>query len=392
MISLLNKERIKQASGNVDSVSLVALPALISNGRKSLKVNVMLDPCSTSSFVTETATNELPLNLMIAETGGTEVQKQSRRVELSVVNLNGRFMAPLQAYVLDDVAKDTPAIHWSKLKERWPHFRDVPFENVSRRRRIDVMIGSNHSIFHMVLNEIPGAEPSDPIGRWTNLGWVCFGPTLVENFWRDSHSYFSRTYRSRVADQRQPPDDAVRKFWELDAIGIKKETRPPMTAEKNAAANKKVSETLKFLSGRYEIGIPWKDEEPKFVNNYEAAFARLESQEKSPRKKGLEVMQAHNHIFDEYQRKGFIQEVRKSDVKEQWFLPHFPVLRPEKDAITLQSQLSDLLASGGFRLQKWASNNQEVLCHIPEEDRLPSLEINEQETHSTKTLVSLEER
>ena len=517
-------------TSNVDSVSLMVLPALISNGRKSLKVNVMLDPCSTSSYITEAAANELelngqPLNLTIAGTGGTEVQKQSRRVELSVVNLNGRFTAPLQAYVLDDVANDTPAIHWSKLKERWPHLRDVPFENVSRRRRIDAMIGSDHPIFHMVLNEIPGAEPNDPIGRLTNLGWVCFGPTLVENFRRDSHSYFSRTYRSRVADQRQPPDDAIRKFWELDAIGIKEETRPAMTAEENAAV-KKVSETLKFLNGRYEIGIPWKDEEPNFVNNYEAAFARLESQEKSLRKKGPEVMQAYNHIFEEYERKGYIQEVRKSDVKEQWFLPHFPVLRPEKettkvrtvfdaamehegkslnsairpgpklqreivdvlirfrkapvaltadiaemflqvslreqdrpyhrflwrnydstrqpkvyefrrllfgntaspfcaqyvlhthaqthaaefpaaaeavddsmyvddlldscetvqDAITLQSELSDLLASGGFRLRKWASNNLEVLCHIPEEDRLPSLEINEQETPSTKTL------
>ena len=93
-----------------------------------------------------------------------------------------------------------------------------------------------------------------------------------------------------------------------------------MIAEENAAV-KKVSETPKALNGHYEIGIPWKDEEPKFVNNYEAAFARLESQEKLLRKKGPEVMQAYNHIFEEYERKGYIQEVRKSDVKEQWFLP-----------------------------------------------------------------------
>ena len=102
-------------TSNVDSVSLMVPPALISNGRKSLKVNVMLDPCSTSSYITEAAANELelngrPLNLTIAGTGGTEVQKQSRHVELSVVNLNGRFTAPLQAYVLDGVANDTPAI------------------------------------------------------------------------------------------------------------------------------------------------------------------------------------------------------------------------------------------------------------------------------------------
>ena len=107
-------------------------------------------------------------------------------------------------------------------------------------------------------------------------------------------------------------------FWELDAIRNKEETRPPMTAEKKAAV-KKVSETLKFLNGHYEIEIPWKNEEPKLVNNYEAAFARLQRQEKSLRKKGPEVIQVYNHIFEEYERKGYIQEVRKSDVKEQWF-------------------------------------------------------------------------
>ena len=517
-------------TSNVDRISLMVLPALISNGKKNLKVNVMLDPCSTSSYITEAAANELqlngqPLNLTIAETGGTEVQKQSCRVELSVINLDGTFTAPLQAYVLDDVANDTPAIQWSKLKEKWPHLRDVPFATVSRRRRIDLMIGSDHLIFHIVSKEIAGAKSNDPIGRLTNLGWVCFGPTLLENFRRDSHSYFSRTYRSQVANRSQLPDDAIRRFWELDAIGIKDDTCPAMTAEEKAAVEK-VSGTLKFAEGRYEIGIPWKDDEPKFADNYEAALARLESQEKSLRIKGPEIMKAYNEIFEEYEKKGYIHEVPKSDVKEQWFLPHFPLLRPDKettkvrtvfdaamkhngkslnsairpgaklqreivdvlirfrkapialtadiaemflqvslhkqdrpyhrflwrnydstrepkvyefrrllfgnaappfctqyvlqthaqthaaefpaaaeavdnsmyvddlldscetvrDAQNLQSQLSDLLALGGFRLRKWASNDDQVLYNVPEEDRSPSLEINGQETPPTKTL------
>ena len=123
----------------------------------------------------------------------------------------------------------------------------------------------------MVSKEIPGGKSNDPIGHLTNLGWVCFGPTLLENFRSDSHSYFSRTYRSQVANRSQLPDDAICRFWELDAIGIKDDTCPcPMTAEK--AAVEKVSGTLKFAEGRYEIGIPWKDDEPKFADNYEAAM------------------------------------------------------------------------------------------------------------------------
>ena len=46
--------------------------------KKGLRVNVMLEPCSTSSYISEEAAEELELygqelNLTIAGTGGVEV-------------------------------------------------------------------------------------------------------------------------------------------------------------------------------------------------------------------------------------------------------------------------------------------------------------------------------
>ena len=99
--------------------------------------------------------------------------------------------------------------------------KDIRFENVARRVEIDVMIGSDHLLYHQVLREVCGTNPIDPIGRLTSLGWVCFGPTLVKEFRRNSRSHFSRTYRSEVTKRCLPHDDALRKFWELDAIELK---------------------------------------------------------------------------------------------------------------------------------------------------------------------------
>ena len=45
-----------------DYISLMVLPAIIKNGERELKVNVMLDPCSTGSYVTEAAAEEQQLN------------------------------------------------------------------------------------------------------------------------------------------------------------------------------------------------------------------------------------------------------------------------------------------------------------------------------------------
>ena len=71
-------------------------------------------------------------------------------MELKVANLDGTFSSPLQAHVLDNIAGDTLAIPWTELKTKWPHLRQVPFEIVSRRRQVDVMIGSDHPVFHYV--------------------------------------------------------------------------------------------------------------------------------------------------------------------------------------------------------------------------------------------------
>ena len=58
----------------------MVLPAVIKNDKKELKANVMLDPCSTGSYVTEAAAGELQLNgethdLTISGTGGSQVKK-----------------------------------------------------------------------------------------------------------------------------------------------------------------------------------------------------------------------------------------------------------------------------------------------------------------------------
>ncbi len=258
-VNLHPREQTYKTS-HVEHISLMILPALIGNGDKELTVNVMLDPCSTSSYISEDDAEELglqgqELDLTIAGTGGTEVKTRSRRVELTVANLDSTFSSPLQAHVLNDIAGDTPAIRWSALKQKWAHLCHVPFESVSKRRQIDIMIGNDHSIFHHVLKEACGEEPNDPVTRLTNLGWVCFGPTLVEEFRRNTYSHFTRTYRSSQVNKPPPPEDILRSFWELESLGITDQAEQQMTTKEKVVVAQ-VAETLELKNGRYKIGIP----------------------------------------------------------------------------------------------------------------------------------------
>ena len=320
-------------SSQVERISLMILPAFIENGVRQLKVNIMLDPCSTGTYITLGAAEELHLqgdvqNLTISGTAGTEVKMDSRRVKFTVTSTNQRFSSTVEANVLDDITGSTPAIQWSDLKRNWSHLKSVPFENVANRRQVDVLIGSDHPIFHQVLREVPGKQVDEPIARLTKLGWVCFGPTQACSPHQTSRSHLSvRTYRTDSTAVET--NSLLRKFWELEAIGIQDNGDQVWTPDEQAAVSR-VEKTRVMMDGRYEVGIPWKENEPKFYNNYEMAYSRLENLEKSLRKKGDRVATEYDNIILDYIEKGYIRKVVPLNGEEQLFLPHFPVIREEK--------------------------------------------------------------
>ena len=100
------------------------LPALLCNGKKKLKVNAMVDPCSTGSYVTENAAEEL--KLFWQRTGPDNLWNRRFRSEEKFPSrtlecCHKTFVAKIQANVLDNITGDTPAFPWAKLKDRWPH-------------------------------------------------------------------------------------------------------------------------------------------------------------------------------------------------------------------------------------------------------------------------------
>jgi hypothetical protein len=159
---------------------------------------------------------------------------------------------------------------------------------------------------------VHGSKTTVPIARLTNLGWVCFGPTIVEEHRCKSRSYFTRTYRSSQVEQPtvQQQDHQLRQFWELEALGIK-DTDDRTFDEKEAVV--KVTESTIYDKGRYSVGIPWKKEEPNLNNNYDMALIRLKSQEKSLKRKGSEATHTYNKIIEDYEKKGYVKKIEKTN-------------------------------------------------------------------------------
>ena len=318
-------------TAQVEKISLMVLPAVIGNGPKKLKVNIMLDPCSTGSYIIESAAEELQLkgerqNLTISGTGGTEIKKQSRRVHCSVSSIDGLFSAPVEANVLDNITGNTPATEWRTLKNDWPHLTSIAFDQVSNRKQVDMLIGSDHPIFDKVLREVIGKHPKDPVSRQTPLGWVCFGPTSNNPLSINTHAHMTRTYSTSQVNVDET-NDMLRKLWELDAIGIRDNNIRAMTKDETKAMETAQSNQI-LKDGRYEIGILWKEGEPEFKNNFEMAFSRLSNLETSLLKRP-EIASAYCEIIKDYVDKQYVRKVPMTD-EEQWFLPHFAVVNNQK--------------------------------------------------------------
>ena len=93
---------------------------------------------------------------------------------------------------------------------------------------------------------------------------------------------------------------------------------------------KKVKTSLAYEK-RYRVGVPWKTNKPVLPNNHAMALQRLVKTEKLL-KRSPDVAHAYNKCIEQYVEKGYVSKVPEYEqIKSQWYLPHFPVLRPEKD-------------------------------------------------------------
>lgn len=167
------------------------------------------------------------------------------------------------------------AVNWARYAKNWSHLKDVNFPYLGPRPIVDILIGIDYADLHYSIKYVRG-RPGEPVARLTPLGWTCIGhPSLcLEQNYRTN---FIRTY-SVYKDSSVELGNAIRKFWEIEDDGLQAKTKTLKLEDKVALETLKKS--IKFEDGRYEVGVPWKEEKPFMPDNYETALRRLQNTEK----------------------------------------------------------------------------------------------------------------
>lgn len=97
--------------------------------------------------------------------------------------------------------------------------------------------------------------------------------------------------------------------------------------------------------------MPWKQDRPQLQSNRQMAEKRIHSVEKKLMQ-DKSLAHAYQSTIGDYIRKGYIREVPEMEPKpaSEWFLPHFPVVRPEKSTTKVRIVFDGLAQQDGKSL------------------------------------------
>ncbi|KAK3723592.1 hypothetical protein QZH41_001078, partial [Actinostola sp. cb2023] len=204
-----------------------------------------------------------------------------------------------------------------------PHLKNLNFADSYPREsvEVDVLIGADFYYSFATGNCKRGNSPTSPTAVESNLGWILTGP--VENTSKSTTSVLAVVENNEITD-------SLKRFWELESIGITENKNPVLSKEEQRAIED-FNCGLKFDGSNYEVRLPWKQDCANLGDNYQQAVQRLEGVERRL-KREPEKAKAYTDAINQYVQKGFAEEV--PNVEEQntkiRYLPHHAVFRNDK--------------------------------------------------------------
>lgn len=323
-------------------------------------IRLLLDTGAQCEFITKDCCNRLGIKVQNAERtivkgfGGTEKIIQTNSIDLKFYSrFDDNINFDISPLVVDKVTDllPTAVVDMTGLT----HLKGIPLADASFGipSKVDALIGA--SLFPHLL--LPGdvhtsRGPSVPAALRTVLGYVLMGsaPTIPTI---NTHAALTCC----LAQEPSAIDSLVRRFWELEELPSAS-VQHPVDAE---CENFYTSTTTRDpVSGRYVVGLPFKEDLYSLGNSIDAArkrFMCLERKlEASPK-----LRLAYDDVIKDYLANDYISRAPPYDHRDPvpvFVIPHTGVLREDKystklrivlDASSRSSSgrsLNDILHSG----------------------------------------------
>jgi hypothetical protein len=299
--------------------------------QKSRLVRIVLDCGSQRSFITEQVTRELSLTsgggqpLRIMTFGSSDEKSRiCGLTRLSLVLKSGESRQ-LVLYSVPLISEPLTCHPVSCCPENFDHLAGLDLADPSDGSTcldVDLLIGSDQ-YWDLVTGETRRGK-SGPVALNTELGWILSGP--VASPAQDNHSTCLIAHTLHVEglpQDSQALDDRLKSFWELEAFGILGPER---------SIHDEFESSIRFVDGRYEVELPWKEAHPPLPDNYQLCVRRLYGLLKRL-KHDPDILREYNATIQDQLRQGIVEVVEPSEeeIQKIHYLPHHAVVRRSKE-------------------------------------------------------------
>jgi len=176
------------------AVSLQTLVCDVNAGGKSQRIIVLLDSGSNSTLIDQALASKLKAKVVQGPVTrkvnyvDRQVEVESSLVSFVLTDVDGRHSQALEAWTVKDLAKRSGVVDWSEQKRKFEHLRDVPFVQLPKPAKIDVLIGTDNHALMRGIKVVSSANPEHPWAVKSPLGWTCVGPSEPKFKGDTSHS------------------------------------------------------------------------------------------------------------------------------------------------------------------------------------------------------------
>ena len=313
---------------------------------ETIKARMILDSGSQRSYVSDRLKNAINLPVIGTEQleiktfgNARTVSRKMENVQFMIQNPRNDFSIVLSALSVPLICAplQRQSIQFAQSKHK--HLLELTLaDNCSGNEdsQIDILIGADN-YYKIATGRLIRGEPHEPVALSTHLGYVLTGelsdapkPTLSSadqvNLVSATHVLRTDAFSSDTAylhGENIRLDEQVKQFYDLESFGIN---------DKKDGVYEKFVKGMSRKEGRYEIGLPWKDNIPNLPSNYGLSFSRLNSLVNRLKRDPEILEQYDNVIRDQIENKVVEIVGRENDnVPENkcHYLTHHPVIRKE---------------------------------------------------------------
>ena len=311
-----------------------------------IKATVMFDNGADNSYITcdlmsKVEGEYLGVTDLSVSAFGAEEPSQSELRNMYLVDVFG-LKAGCGTIALTAVPTITTPILRGKLPEEvidQVKTLDINSDlNSDEYLNIDVLIGSDCYWEHVmpVIRPISQSNTKNKlVALKTTFGWVLSGAYKNEKKGKGNSSatlLCINQSKSESLFSVTATDNDLQKMWDLELEKEEKFGDPIL---------KKFNEEIKLKDNRYEIRLPWNEnEKPKLMNNYQIATRKLSSLMKKLDKNPT-LKEGYDKALNDMLDNGIIELVSESDVNTDnkvFYIPPRPVIK--EDSLTTKIRIT----------------------------------------------------